>query len=418
MDAFSATFMDGKSPETAFNLHFGSPGAQVDVEQDLAQKIILVLNDGQKTSFKIPTRKYPKFRMTAVPSEGTLSKGQTAIEVNLTLRIACTTTIDLHVPVIFWRGNMKDYDKAIESDGSNVFACYFCGKIQSRLSRRLDIEELLLYRPSIGSGAFGTVYRGTYRGQNIACKILKDQDDMTETMFNDFKTEVKMFDDFRHPCIVNFIGAVWFPGSLAMVTELCKYGSLPSAMKKYSKHWNAGLKLKAMYDCACAMDFLHQSSIIHRDLKPDNLLVTSLKYSEIVCKLSDFGTTKGVAGDLLGEMRQTKGVGTPLFMAPEVMRGSGNYTTKADVYSFGILMASVIDGEEPYKGDTRFKSAWEFTDFVVTKNMRPVVKNASSVPPEVIKLMELCWNSDPAIRPAFNVIMEQLQPLLPEDDEE
>jgi len=177
------------------------------------------------------------------------------------------------------------------------------------------------------------------------------------------------------------------------------------------------MKIKAMYDCACAMDFLHQSSIIHRDLKPDNLLVTSLVRTEIVCKLSDFGTTKGVSGDMMGEMNQTKGIGTPFFMAPEVMRGTGVYTTKADVYSFGILMASVIDdGEEPYKGDTRFKSSWEFTNKVITQGLRPIVKNASCMPPALIQLMYRCWDNNPNIRPAFNEIMELLQPMLPEDD--
>ena len=89
------------------------------------------------------------------------------------------------------------------------------------------------------------------------------------------------------------------------------------------------MKMKAMYDCACAMNFLHESSIMHRDLKPENLLVTSLNRNEIVCKLSDFGTTKDVANSVMGDMTQTKGIGTPFYMAPEVMRGGGHYITKS-----------------------------------------------------------------------------------------
>jgi len=365
----------------------------------------------------IPKRKYLKYRFNAEPSKGTLSKS--AVEIELTLRMTCTTSVELQIPIIFWHGNKKDSEKIMNPEKfkeMNVHVCYLHGMIQSRLSRRLDIEEVQLYRPSIGSGAFGVVYRGNYRGQEIACKLLKDQDNLTVDMFNDFKTEVKMFDDFRHPCIVNFVGAVWFPGSLALVTELCKYGSLPSAMKKHAEVWDVGMKMKAMYDCACAMNFLHESAIIHRDLKPENLLVISLIRREIVCKLSDFGTTKGVAGDMIGYMTQTKGVGTPFYMAPEVMRGNGHYTTKADVYSFGILMASVIDGEEPYKGDTRFKSSWEFTNLVVSGQIRPIVKNVSMMPPQLIQLMHMCWDGDPDKRPPFNVLIDQIQHLLTVDE--
>jgi len=326
--------------------------------------------------------------------------------------VTCTTSVQLEIPIIFWHGGIKNFEKSMKSRDISSSACFFRGTIQSKLSRRLDIEEVELYRPPIGSGAFGTVYRGTYRGQEIACKLLKNQDDLTEDMFKDFKTEANLFDQFRHPCIVKFIGAVWFPGSLALVTELCQYGSLPSSMEKQPEAWDVGLKMKAMYDCACAMNFLHESSIIHRDLKPDNLLVTSLNRAEIVCKLSDFGTTKDIAGDMMGDMTQTKGIGTPYFMAPEVMRGGGHYTTQADVFSFGILMASVIDGEQPYKGDSRFNSSWEFTNLIISGQLRPTVKNAGSMPAQLIQLMQSCWDGDPDKRPTFSVVMEQIHSLL------
>jgi len=418
IDAFGATIMSGAPPETAYNLFFGYPGSQVPVEQDLKQKIILSLNDVQKTSFKIPKRKYPKFRITAEPSEGTLAKGQNAIEITLTLRMTCTTSVELQVPIIFWHGTLKDFEKITsgeKTEGLTVYTCYLQGKMQSQLSTRLDIEEVMLFRPAIGSGAFGTVYRGRYRGLDVACKLLKDQDDLTQEMYDDFRGEVNMFETLRHPCIVNFVGAVFFPGSLALVTELCQYGSLPSAMKKYGpKVWNTDMKIKSMFDCARAMDFLHQSSIIHRDLKPDNLLATSLEvHSPAVCKLSDFGTTKG-ANSMMRDMKMTKGIGTPLYMAPEMMRGIGGYTTKADVYSFGIMMASVTDdGAEPYQGDSRIQSSWQFTNLVI-QGLRPIVAKAKEMPPTFLKLMQKCWQADPNLRPSFDQIVTELESMLPE----
>jgi len=407
-------------PEAGYNLDFGYTGQQVPVEQELKQKIILVTNESQKFSFKICKRRHLKYRFNAEPLEGTLGRGQPAIEIQLTLKMGCTTSVQLEVPILFWHGGSKDYDKAVETGlaEGKVFVTYLRGKMQSQLSTRLDIEEVLLYKPAIGNGAFGTVYKGRYRGLDVACKLLKDQDNLTTDMFNDFRSEVRMFELFRHPCIVNFIGAVFFPGSLALVTELCQYGALPSAMKRYGpKVWTPQMKIKAMYDCARAMDFLHQSSIIHRDLKPDNLLCTSLEvHSPAVCKLSDFGTTKG-SNSMMAEMKMTKGIGTPLFMAPEMMRGTQGYTTKADVYSFGIMMASVTDdGKEPYEGDPRIQSSWQFTNLVI-QGLRPNVQKESEMPAAFINLMKRCWADSPDVRPCFTQIVSELEAMLSTDEE-
>ena len=408
-----------KDPSVApdWNLTFGYPGAQVPVEQELKQKVILATPEAQKFCFKVIRRKYPKYRFNSEPLEGVIGK-QGGVELLLQLKMLCTTSVELEIPIVFWQGTLKDFDKMMGPErppDKQVFVSYFRGKIQSQLSTRLDIEEVLLYKPAIGNGAFGTVYKGRYRGLDVACKLLKDQDDLTQEMFDDFRSEVQMFETLRHPCIVNFVGAVFFPGSLALVTELCQYGSLPSAMKKYGpKVWNTQMKIKALFDCARAMDFLHQSSIIHRDLKPDNLLATSLEvHSPAVCKLSDFGTTKG-ANSMMRDMKMTKGIGTPLYMAPEMMRGTEGYTSKADIYSFGIMMASIIDdGKEPYEGDARIESSWQFTNQVIG-GLRPNVANQGLMPPELVGLMMRCWDAAPAARPSFDQIVVELESMLAE----
>jgi len=408
--------LKGTSPEV-YNLTFGLAGEQVPVDKDLQQKIYFAATETQKYSFKIIRLKHPKYRFNAEPAEGTLGK-QSVLEINLSLKMNCTTTMELEIPVLFWHGSLREYDKIISPDrpaDKLVFVAYLRAKIQSQLSTRLDLEEVTLFKPSIGNGAFGTVYKGKYRGLDVAFKLLKDQEDLTKEMYDDFCGEVRMFETLRHPCIVNFVGAVFFPGSLALVTELCPYGSLPSAMKKYGhKVWNPAMKVKAMFDCARAMDFLHQSSIIHRDLKPDNLLATSLEiHSPAVCKLSDFGTTKG-ANSMLRDLKLTQGIGTPLYMAPEMMKGTGVYTMKADVYSFAILMGSIIDdGREPYEGNTSFNSLWQLAN-LVGDGMRPDVLNAGKMPPHLIDLMKRCWAGVPEDRPGFDQIATELETLLNE----
>ena len=115
---------------------------------------------------------------------------------------------------------------------------------------------------------------------------------------------------------------------------------------------------------------------------------------------------------MMGDMSMTKGIGTPLYMAPEMMKDSSSYSSKADVYSFGIMIGSVVDGGvEPYKGDKRVESAWELASLVI-QGLRPNVKKAKRMPPELIFLMNQCWDDNPDNRPGFDVIVPQLESML------
>jgi len=99
--------------------------------------------------------------------------------------------------------------------------------------------------------------------------------------------------------------------------EYCEKGSLSSLMKSVTLE--TAHKVKFALDCAMGARFLHANKIIHRDLKPDNLLVVSTNPSSQVCvKLTDFGTSRLASSDSEISML-THSVGTPLFMAPEVV---------------------------------------------------------------------------------------------------
>jgi len=159
------------------------------------------------------------------------------------------------------------------------------------------------------------------------------------------------------------------------------------------------VQAKIALDIANGMNFLHQSGILHRDLKPDNVLVlsshscvslspplieaaytpvqiTSLSgKADINAKLTDFGTSRAV-GAGSEEYTFTKGLGTvifsfplflcdlkcfvlylllqPIYMAPEIL-GHHDYSEKADVFSFAILLWVLVAGKEPY---TDFKNSW------------------------------------------------------------
>jgi len=184
-----------------------------------------------------------------------------------------------------------------------------------------------------------------------------------------------------------------------MVSELCKYGSLSSAMKTNSKDFNEALKVKCLLNISSALAYLHGPPIriIHRDLKPDNVLVVSLNpRSEICAKLSDFGISRDVSS-ITGYMASTA-IGTPLFLAPEVVL-EAKYTNSVDIYSFAIVIYVMFAGKYP-----SLPTITNFLAFVeyVRSGKRPDIP--PTFPPDIAKMMTKCWSQKPSDRPTADVV--------------
>jgi len=148
------------------------------------------------------------------------------------------------------------------------------------------------------------------------------------------------------------------------------------------------------------MLYLHGSNpvILHRDLKSDNLLVAS----DWTIKVADFGLTRFLSN---GKKAMTQ-VGTPMWMAPEIIMGK-KYTEKADVYAFGIILWEIMTRCEPYDD----KEPMQIVVEVVNDNLRPKML------PEfegdaLIPLMKDSWVTNPDERPSFKEIVERLEILL------
>lgn len=283
-------------------------------------------------------------------------------------------------------------------------------KIQSTLTTKLDIEELRVRTPPIGKGSFGVVYTGRFRGMDVAIKILKFQQVVTKEMVKDFEKEAHMLETLRHPCIIGFVGAVHTAGQLTLVTEYCPYGSLASVLKKKGQ-LTPSLKLKVLLDAAHGMDYLHKCDIMHRDLKPDNILIVSMApRSSVVGKISDFGTTRDANKEAMKmELGMTKGIGTPIFQAPEIIDDKP-YEKPADVYSFGIMMACVaLDKEDPFPETTEMSSPWAFAKAVLG-GARPLVEvdEKQLLTQQLIDEMKSCWSGNPAARPTFAHVAQVL----------
>lgn len=382
-------------------LTFDLGSRQAPVDEELRQIITIRNSSGNKQSFCFEPIPSGKYSISAEPQEGKIPSGK-EVTVLIKMTVLCTTEFKLELPLIFWKGDLKDAEKAARKHAM------LTAEIESQLTTKLDSDELTLYSPPVGEGSFGTIYRGDYRGTDVAVKVLKYQNAITPDMINDFKSEIGIMEKLRHPCIINFIGAVHTPGKFAIVTEFCPFGNLNGAIKKPT--FTYAHKLKALLDTAKGMNFLHRSNIMHRDLKPDNILMVSLEVrSAVICKISDFGTTRDV-NRFSHEMSFTKGVGTPIFMAPELLSGRRDYEKSADVYSFGMMMVNLITLKQPFEGDPNITSAFQFANYVI-EGHRPSLKGIK-MEEDYRVLMEACWSSEPAKRPQFDEISKKIDAML------
>ncbi|KAK4425340.1 putative serine/threonine-protein kinase DDB [Sesamum alatum] len=272
-----------------------------------------------------------------------------------------------------------------------------------QIIRNADLEDL----QELGSGTFGTVYHGKWRGTDVAIKRIKkscfagrssEQDRLTK----DFWREAQILSKLHHPNVVAFYGVV--PdgpgGTLATVTEFMANGSLRHVLLRKDRALDRRKKVMLALDAAFGMEYLHLRNIVHFDLKCDNLLVNLGDPQRPVCKVGDFGLSRIKQNTLVsGGVR-----GTLPWMAPELLNGSSSRVSeRVDIFSFGIAMWEIIAGDEPYAN----MHCGAIIGGIVNNTLRPPVPERCD--PEWRKLMEECWSHDPDARPTFTEITNRLQ---------
>ncbi|CAA6668612.1 unnamed protein product [Spirodela intermedia] len=272
------------------------------------------------------------------------------------------------------------------------------GKIKNE-----DLEELR----ELGSGTFGTVYHGKWRGTDVAIKRIKKscftgRSSEQERLTVEFWREAEILSKLHHPNVVAFYGVVEDGpgGTLATVTEFMVNGSLRHVLLRNYRYLDPRKRLIIAMDAAIGMEYLHSKNIVHFDLKCDNLLVNLKDPQRPICKVGDFGLSKIKRNTLVsGGVR-----GTLPWMAPELLSGSSSKVSeKVDVFSFGIVMWEILTGEEPYAN----MHYGAIIGGIVSNTLRPPVP--ASCDPEWRRLMEQCWAPDPVQRPSFTEIAGRLR---------
>ena len=210
-----------------------------------------------------------------------------------------------------------------------------------------------------------------------------------------------MLDKFRCAEIVHFYGASLAPNHLCLVIE---YAPHHSAQDLIDQHADVAFETRVGFlgSAARGLAYLHTNGILHRDIKPANVLVFSLAPGVAVpAKLSDFGSSRNTS-QTFETMTFTKGVGTPAYMAPEIL-GMQHYNTPADIYSLGVTMYEVGRWASFFVAP-RFSFPWDIADFVLA-GRRP---EQDDLPDAFYAVVSQCWCQDKAARLTADQVVSKL----------
>eukprot|EP00754_Rhynchopus_humris_P033687 Rhum_TRINITY_DN15478_c12_g1::Rhum_TRINITY_DN15478_c12_g1_i1::g.160692::m.160692 len=216
----------------------------------------------------------------------------------------------------------------------------------------------------IGAGSFGEVWQAIRpSGTFFAVKIISLKEEMEFQEVQKLMNEVHMMAELQHELVTQYFGCTYDKEGhkLSIFMEFVEGGSVGNMVRKLNEPLSLPTAQRYISQVLEGVAFLHSHSIIHRDLKGDNVLISS---SAGVVKLADFGTCKRLKsfkGTMEAATQARTMIGTPLWMAPEVINGSGDgkdgYGTSADIWSVGCVMVEMINrGKPPWP---QFPNNWK-----------------------------------------------------------
>nr|XP_046228029.1 melanoma receptor tyrosine-protein kinase-like isoform X2 [Scatophagus argus] len=250
----------------------------------------------------------------------------------------------------------------------------------------------------LGSGAFGTVFKGLWipEGENVripvAIKVLREA---TSPKANkEILDEAYVMASVDHPHVCRLLG-ICLTSSVQLVTQLMQYGCLLDYVRHHRDQIGAQWLLNWCVQIAKGMNYLEERHLVHRDLAARNVLVKTPNH----VKITDFGLAKLLTSD--EKEYQADGGKVPIkWMALESIL-QWTYTHQSDVWSYGVTVWEVMTfGSKPYDG-------------IPAGKVTSVLERGERLPQppictiDVYMLMVKCWMIDPSSRPRFRELVTE-----------
>jgi serine/threonine protein kinase len=274
-------------------------------------------------------------------------------------------------------------------------------------------------RSFLGEGSFGAAYKAVHKttGEEVAIKFLRSavlpQDQKT------FMRELGILANNQHPATLRLIGFTLAPvpgrkeKGPVIVTPIMPHGTLTDMIKleragRAPPEWNPTTKSKSIIGVVAGMAAMHGEHVMHRDLKPENVFVNA-NFESVI---ADFGLSKNCTDD---PTRTMGGVGSPLFMAPEIYMGDAvpadgtpAYSFSVDVYSFAMLVYLMFSQSDQPKLEGG-RSARNVRQLIMHVGRGVRFTRPNNIPEYYWQLVRRCWDHAPTNRPTFAALLEEFQ---------
>ena len=282
----------------------------------------------------------------------------------------------------------------------------------------LDLDPVFLLDPReviykqekeslLGTGAFGEVYRGKYKGRAVAIKLYTAKENTkVEEGFKKLRSESKVLQQLHHPSLVCMVGVTVHP-TMSLVLEEAPEGSLLALLLTGQKSFSRIVLYRIAIQVASALCFLHSINIIFRDLKVGNVLLWSLSLDHLInCKVFDFSIAVHTYPEGTRGFHGTRG-----FIAPEVShvndaKEHSVYDHRADIFSFGMFLYQLIARRHPFHNIPPL-----IIETAIEEGQRPQLEDVSVAESGLYylsRVMKLCWEGNPKDRPTSQQIVEWL----------
>ncbi|NXI34306.1 MYO3A protein, partial [Galbula dea] len=258
---------------------------------------------------------------------------------------------------------------------------------------------------TIGKGTYGKVFKvlNKKNGSKAAVKILDPVHDIDEEIEAEYNI-LKALSD--HPNVVKFYGMYYKKDvkngdQLWLVLELCNGGSVTDLVKGFLKRgerMNELIIAYILHEALMGLQHLHENKTIHRDIKGNNILLTT----EGGVKLVDFGVSAQLTSTRL---RRNTSVGTPFWMAPEVIaceqQLDSSYDARCDAWSLGITAIELGDGDPPLADLHPMRAL-----FKIPRNPPPTLQQPELWSPEFNDFINKCLTKDYEKRPTVSCLLQ------------